>query len=123
MGNFYNFLAQTFGPLIQLIYFLLWSSLIAWGVGAVSFFGERRLLKSKISVLGTFPIIISVMGVLYGTLRFSGLLLYSTDGWDQWGHWNYTNQNSGIYTVFIFGCLLTGAILAVCKEKAFLKGK
>ncbi len=119
MDNLYNSLAQTFGPLVQIIFFFFVLFLAAWCICAVAFFGERKLAQIRNRILWKPPFPILALGLLYGGLRFSGQLLYPTDGWDQWGPWNYTNQNFGAF--IICGCLLIGTILAVSKEKIFLK--
>ncbi len=114
-GTNFSFV-HTFGPLVQLFFALGLLILVAALLGGISFWGERKLLRTNKRLLTTSPIVASVICILYGVLRFSGLILYSTDGWDTTGSWNYTNQNRGIFIIFVFGCLLTGMILAIFKE-------
>ncbi len=121
MDDLYNSLAQTFGPLVQIIFFFFFLFLAARCICAAAFFGERKLAQIRNRILWKLPFPILALGLLYGGLRFSGQLLYPTDGWDQWGAWNYTNQNCGAFIIFICGCLLIGTILAVRKEKILLK--
>lgn len=117
MDNLYNSLAQAFGPLAQVIFACFITFLTAWCICAAAYWSERKLIQAKKPVLWIFPILIPVVGLLYGGLRFSGLLLYSADSWAQWGPWNQTRQNSGAYILFICGCLLAGAAWAVRKER------
>ena len=119
MDGLYNFLAQTFGPMVQLIFFLLTLIFVTWCVCAAALWSERKLIQRYNSIVWTLPVPILVVGLLYGSLRFSGKLLYSTDGWDSWGRWNYTNQNCGAWILFICGCLLIGVVLAMYKEKVY----
>ena len=122
VDNLYITLAQTFGPLIQAISFFFIFFLGAGSIYAVAFWGERKLIRTGNHTLWRIPFPVFIVGLLYGGLRFSGLLLYAEDGWDQWGHWNFTNQNSGAFVLFVCGCLLIGAFTAIFKEKAD-KGK
>ena len=119
MSSLYIFLAQTFGPLVQIIWFFFIGILVAWCIGAIAFLGERKLIRTGNRILWSLPFPALASGLLYGGLRFSGQLLYPLDAWDQWGGWHYTNQNSGMRVLFICGCLLVGTILAVRKEKIF----
>ena len=121
MGGLYLFGAHAFGPAVQVLFALLVTSLIAWGICAAAYRSEKMLLRSGRPLLWTAPLPLLACGLLYGGLRFSGLQRYSSDGWDQWGRWNYTHQNSGAYILFFCGCLLTGLVLAICREKAPLK--
>ena len=84
---------------------------------------ERKLLYTKSRALWMIPLPILLTGLLYGGLRFSGRLFYITDAWDPSGVWNYTNQNHGAYILFLCGCALLGAILAIHKENTVLKTK
>lgn len=122
MNDLYNSLARIFGPLVQIIIFFFTVFLAVWCICAVAYWGEWKLIRTKNLIWRILPFPPLVIGMLYGGMRFSGRLLYSTDGWDQCGHWNYTNQNHGVYILFICGCMLIGAILAIHKEKIFLKG-
>lgn len=121
MDDLYDFLAQAFGPVVQVVfsYFILF--LGAWWICAAAFWIERKLIRIEHRALWMAPFPILAAGFLYGGLRFSGQLRYLTDGWDQWGYWNYTNQSGGACVLFICGCLLIGAVLSVCKEKHYRK--
>lgn len=121
MNGSYNVFAQTFGPLVQVIFFFFILILAAWCIATIAFWSEHRLLKTKSCTLAILPLLISAIGTLYGGLRFSGKILYPADGWDQWGHWNYTNQNCGAVIFFLCVCILTGVILAMYREKFSLK--
>lgn len=121
MDNLYHFLAQTFGPLVQLVFSLFILFLASWCICAIASWSEGKLILTGNRILWTLPFPILVFGLLYGGLRFSGQLLYPTDGWDQWGLWNYTNQNRGAYIFFIFVCLSIGVVSAVRKGMACLK--
>lgn len=117
MDNLYNSLAQAFGPLAQVIFACFITFLTAWCICAAAYLGEGRLLRTRKPLLWLSPLLLPVSGLLYGGLRFSGLLLYSADGWAQRGPWNQTHQNSGAYILFICGCLLAGAAGAIRKER------
>ena len=112
--NFY--FVHTFGPLVQLVFALGLLLLVALILGGISFWGECKLYRTNKRVAWMFPILASVSCTAYGFLRFSGFLIYHADGWDVSGYWNYTNQNRGMFIVFVFGCLLMGVILAIYKE-------
>ena len=117
MDGFRNLLAQTFGPMIQFFYFFFILFLAAWCIGAITYWCEQKLMRTKNGVLGILPFPILAIGILYGGMRFSGQLLYPEDGWDQWGDWNYTHQNGGAFILFICGSMLIGAALAMRKRK------
>lgn len=118
MSNLYVSLAQIFGPLVQMVWSFFIGILTAWCIGAAAFWGEGKLVQTGNRILWTLPFPILVSGLLYGGLRFSGQLLYPTDGWDPWGRaWHYTNQNNGVSILFICGCLLIGTALAARKKK------
>lgn len=121
MDYLYTSFSRVFGPLVQMVasFFVLF--LTAWCVGAAGFWSERKLAQTGNRVLGMLPFPILILGFLYGGLRFSGQLLYPTDGWDQWGFWNYTYQNCGMCLLFLCVCLLIGIILAIYKENTTLK--
>lgn len=121
MDGLYNSLAQTFGPLIQIIFSLFFLFLAVWCICSIAYWGEQKLMRTKNCILRILPFPVLAIGILYGGMRFSGQLLYPADGWDQWGYWNYTNQNWGAFILFICGCMLIGAALAMRKEKVFLK--
>ena len=117
VGGLYNALVQTFGPVLQAACFLFLLLLAIWCIGSAAFWSERRLIRIPNPVLWTLPFPILAAGLLYGGLRFSGWLLYPTDGWDPGGSWNYTHQNGGACVLFVCGCLLAGAVVAVYREK------
>lgn len=121
MDGLYNFLAQAFGPMVQAVFFCFMLLLAAWCICAAAYWIERKLIRTGKRVLWTAPFPLLIAGLLYGALRFSGQLLYPIDGWDQWGLWNYTNQNCGVCILFTCGCLLIGVALAMHKEKTHLK--
>ena len=110
-------LACVFGPWIQ-VFFAFGLLLLSWFcLGAAAFYGERRLLRAGCRVLWKIPFFFFVPAIVYGGLRFSGVLLYPTDGWDQWGMWNLTNQNRGMAVLFLSTPLLIGTTLAVYRKK------
>lgn len=117
MGGFNISLVHIFGPWIQLFCFLGLLLMAGIFLSAISFWGERSLIRTKKRFFWVFPFPTLFVCLLYGGLRFSGLLLYSKDGWDTSGIWNYTNQNQGVLVIFLCVCLLSGAALAVHKEK------
>lgn len=117
MSSFTMTLANIFGPWIQLLLFLCTLFTVAGAIGAIAFWCERMLIRTKKRILWLLPFPLLFLYLFYGALRVSGLLLYPTDGWDPWGIWNYTNQNQGTYIIFLCGCLLIGATLAIHKEK------
>ena len=107
---------HTFGPFVQLFYALFLLVLVAVLLVGISFWVECKLLRTNRRWLSIPPIAASAICILYGVLRFSWSLLYPTDRWYPVGIWDYTNQNQGMYIIFLFGCLLTGMIAAVLKE-------
>lgn len=121
MSGSYHSLAQAFGPLVQVIFFFFILFLTAWCIAAIAFWSERKLLMAKSCTLAILPLPIFAIGMLYGGFRFSGQIRYPSDNWDQWGLWNYTNQNCGALICFLCVCILTGVILAMYKEKFSLK--
>ena len=121
MDDLYYTLEQLFGPLIQVLVFFFTLFLAASCIFAAAFWAERKLMQTKSRIFEILPLPIFASGILYGGLRFSGLLCYSTDGWDPWGYWNYTNQNCGVWILFVCGCMLIGAGSAMYKEKISLK--
>lgn len=121
MDNLYNILAQVFGPVVQAVFFFLTLLFAAWCISAAAYWSEQKLIGTKNQIVYLLPFPILAVGLLYGGLRFSGQLFYSTDGWNQWGYWNYTNQNYGAGVLFICVCLLIGVVLAMYKGKNYLK--
>ena len=116
MSGFNISLVHVFGPWVQFLFLLVLLLVVGTLVGAVSFWGECRLIRTKRRILWIIPFLVLTVCFIYGALRFSGLLLYATDGWDPSGIWNYTNQNQGMIVVFLCACLLIGAIFAVRRE-------
>jgi len=86
-------------------------------IAALAFHGEHRLIQLKKRAVWLLPFPAIFTCLIYGSLRASGWLVYTTDGWDTAGIWNYTNQNQGTLMLFLGGCLLIGVILAVYKNK------
>lgn len=117
MSSFNVSLVHIVGPWIQLFFALGLLLMVGAILVAISFWGERSLIRTKKRFFWAFPFPTLFVCLLYGGLRFSGLLLYSKDGWDTSGIWNYTNQNEGMLIIFLCVCLLIGATLAVRKEK------
>lgn len=109
-------LARVFCPWVQA--FFTYGVLLLTGflLGSIAFCGEHRLLRMSSRVLWKLPFLGLVSVIVYGILRFSGVLLYPTDGWDQWGMWNATNQNRGMMVLFFGVPLLIGTTLAVCRK-------
>ena len=121
MDGLYRFLSQTFGPMVQIAFFLFLFFLAAWCICSLAFWGQRKLIQIGHPILWISPVPLLIAGLLYGSLRFSGQLIYPADGWAQWGPWHYTNQNYGASVLLICGCLLIGAALAIYKEKVLIK--
>ncbi len=121
MNDLLYSLEQTCGPLIQAIVYLIFLFLAAGCIAGLAFWSERRLFRLRRRVFAVLPLSIFAIGMLYGALRFSGQLLYSSDGWDPWGHWNYTNQNNGAIVLFLCACMWIGGLLAICREKFWQK--
>ena len=110
-------LARILGPWVQVLFAFGLLLLFWFRLGAAAFCGERRLFRANNRMLWKIPFLILFAAFLYGGLRFSGLLLYPADGWDQWGMWNATNQNRGMIVLFLSVPLLIGTTLAVYREK------
>lgn len=113
MSQLYVSLASVLGPGVQALSFFGGLLLFGVAVGAAAFWGERRLVQTQHRVLWTLPFPVLSLGLIYGGLRVSGLLVYPADGWDASGIWNQTNQNEGAILLLLCGCLLAGAVLAV----------
>ena len=113
-------IVQTFGPFVQLVFAFGLLLLAGICIGSVSLGVERKLYRVGFKGIWLLPIIASIVSIFYGTLRFWGVLIYSADGWDSTGPWNYTNQNEGACVIYICGCLLVGMILAIYKEKKLI---
>lgn len=109
--------ARVFGPWVQVLFALGLLCLFWVCLGTAAFYGERGLLRMSSRVLWKLPFLVLVSVIVYGILRFWGVLLYSSDGWDSWGMWNATNQNQGMITLFLSVPLLIGTVLAVYREK------
>jgi len=108
---------QVFGPVVQFFFTYGLLALVAFGIGGAAFLGERTLCRTQKRVVWAAPFPVLLAGVVYGVLRATGCLLYAADGWDPSGPWNYTNQNEGALVLAVCGCLLTGAALALWKER------
>lgn len=111
-------MAHILGPLVQ--FFFFWGPVLLFGcaICAAAFWGARRLLQAKSRMLRALPFPLLSFCLLYGVLRGSGRLVYPSDGWDPSGIWNQTHQNEGTLILFLCGCLLIGAVLAVCKKRS-----
>lgn len=108
---------QVFGTVVQFFFTYGLLALVAFGIGGAAFLGERTLCRTQKRVVWAAPFPVLLAGVVYGALRFTGWLLYAADGWDPGGPWNCTNQNEGALVLAVCGCLLTGAALALWRER------
>lgn len=122
MSELYITLAHTFGPMVQIISSLAAISFTVFVFSGAAFWGERRLIRTKCRILWALPFLLFIAGLLYGVLRVSGLLRFPWDGWAPFGIWNQTHLNGGTAVLFLCGCLLIGAVLAVCRTKEHVRG-
>ncbi len=123
MDDPYVSIAQIFGPWVQAFFYIGMLLLFCGLIGALAFRGESRLVRTGIRFLWMLPLLVLAAFLLYGILRFSGHLLYPTDGWATFGRWNSTNQNAGEAVIVFCVSLLAGALFAVWKERFQIRPK
>lgn len=111
-------LIHIFGPLVQVVFYFGLLLMTSCLIVAFSSWIGRKLIQNGNRILIAILSSGIAVGLVYGALRLSGLLMYPTDGWDTSGVWNYTNQNSGTLIIFICVCLSIGAISAWRKRAA-----
>ena len=91
--------------------------------GMVSFIFFRWLLKFKhpvIAVIAKLAMLLSsfalIIGVLYGSLRFGGVIIYPSDNTISWNWFDASWRDDGFGHIYPCGCVLIGMASAVLAE-------